>query len=95
MAKPLEGCKPNVDVEFGKIGEGKTVASICGFDIKIPSFPFPPKLTISGIPFPPPFPFPKFGFALSCDPKKPIDITAGLKWGGGRISCVDQEQQAA
>lgn len=89
----FEGCKPNADVSFGgKLSKGSVdVASVCDIKIELPSIPFPPKLTISGIPFPPPFPIPKFGFKLSCDPKKPIDVTAGLAWGGGKLSCSDKD----
>lgn len=89
MAIPA-ACLPGASVEFGKIGDGELKASLCEFSLKLPSFPFPPAFSIK-IPFPPPFPFPKFSFALSCDPSKPIDITAGIEFGGGRQACFETE----
>ncbi len=88
-------CKPNASVDFGKVG-AKTVASVCGFELQIPTIPFPPALNIN-FKFPPALPKIKFGYALTCDPKDPIDITAGLGWGGGRLSCSDEspDQEAA
>lgn len=88
MAAPDPACKPGVDIDFGKPGDSALSASICGFNFTIPSFPFPPAFNFA-FNFPPPLPIPKLGFALTCDPKNPIDITAGLEWGGGRISCQD------
>lgn len=78
-------------VEFGKLGESKVVASVCGFGIKIPNIPIPPiSIALPDIlSLIPKIPFPKFAFALTCDPNNPIDITAGLEFGGGRIPCAD------
>lgn len=62
-------------------------ASLCEFSLKLPSFSF--GFVLPSIPFPPVLPLPKFGFELSCDPSKPIDISAGLEFGGGRIACFE------
>lgn len=56
--------------------------SLCKLSLKLPKFKFKFKLPPLG--FPPPIPFPFFGFALSCDPANPIDVSAGLSYGGGR-----------
>lgn len=85
-------------VEFGKIGEGKVLASICGFSLKIPDIPIPPvSIRLPSLAdLLPKIPIPTLSFALSCDPTKPIDITAGLPFGGGRIPCVlpDPDEEA-
>ncbi len=59
-------------------------ASVCGFSIGLPRFSF--GFLLPTIPFPPSIPLPFFGFRLTCDPSKPIDVTAGLNlpFGGGR-----------
>jgi hypothetical protein len=62
-------------------------ASLCGFSLGLPKFSFGFKLpSSSALSFPPAIPLPFVAFKLSCDPKKPVDVTAGLKlpFGGGR-----------
>jgi hypothetical protein len=59
-------------------------ASPCNFSFKLPSFTFGFTLKLPG--FPPPIPIPRFRLALSCDLSKPIDVSAGLDYGGGRTS---------
>lgn len=62
-------------------------ASVCGFGIGLPRihFPFPPSIPslafLTNL-----IPIPFLGFRLTCDPSKPIDVTAGLNlpFGGGR-----------
>ena len=85
-------------VEFGKLGDGEVVASICGFSLKIPDI-FPPiSINLPSLEdLLPKLPFPKLSFALSCDPNNPIDITAGLEFGGGRLPCQlpDQDNEVA
>lgn len=75
-------------VEFGAIGSFDVSAQICNFSRKLPNIPLPPQFILPDIDFPPKLPIPKFSFALSCDPNKPIDLSAGIAWGGGRISCT-------
>ena len=90
-------CLDNVgaNVDFG--GGAFKVASVCDVTIKLPKFPLPPVFVLPPIPFPPPLPIPKFSFGLSCNLKDPIDITAGLSFGGGRLPCglANQDDQAA
>lgn len=89
-------CKPGANIDFGEPGSA-TLASVCGIDFTIPTFAVPPAISIP-FQFPPPFPFPKLNFKLSCDPNDPIDISAGLENGGGRIACLDEDpdlQEAA
>jgi hypothetical protein len=62
-------------------------ASVCNFQFKLPSFAF--GFVLPPIPFPPTLPFPKFGFELSCRLPNPINVSAGLEFGGGRIACFD------
>lgn len=59
-------------------------ASPCSFSFKLPSFTF--GFTLPDIPFPPPLPIPRLKLVLSCDLKNPIDVSAGLEFGGGRVS---------
>lgn len=94
---PTDPACLDVGVEFGKPGEGDIKASLCEFSFTLPSFPIPPVFVLPPIPFPPPLPIPKISFSLSCDPNKPIDISAGIAWGGGKIPCVlpDPDQEAA
>ena len=84
-------CLPGASLEFGKVGDAELKADLCSFSFKLPSIPFPPKFSFKIPLFAFPFPIPKFSFQLSCDPSKPIDITAGLEFGGGRISCFEEE----
>jgi hypothetical protein len=66
-------------------------ASLCGFALGLPRFTFGFKLP--SIKFPPPIPLPFIAFKLSCDPKNPIDVTAGLAlpFGGGRTPNNDPD----
>lgn len=75
-------------VEFGSPGEATVVASICGFSLGLPKFPIPPKLKLPALPIPP-LPIPRLSFQLTCDPNKPIDVSAGLSFGGGKLPCSD------
>ncbi len=100
MAVDPKCLAPSVD--FGKIGEGAVAASICGFSLKIPRIPIPPvSIALPDITaLLPKLPIPKLSFALTCDLNNPIDITASIPFGGGRIACVDptndpDEQQFA
>jgi len=64
-------------------------AQLCGFSIQLPKFSL--KFLLPAIAFPPKLPIPSFSFALSCDPSKPIDVSAGLSYGGGRVSRTDPD----
>jgi hypothetical protein len=63
-------------------------ASVCGFQLGLPRFKF--SFQLPGISFPPQIPIPFIAFKLSCNPRNPVDITAGLKlpFGGGRSNRV-------
>jgi hypothetical protein len=65
-------------------------AKECKLEIKLPSFSF--GFVLPKIPFPPILPFPKFGFALSCKLPIPLDVSAGLAFGGGKVACFDVDQ---
>jgi hypothetical protein len=80
---------PGAQVDFGKPGASVT-AKTCDISFSLPSIPFPPALSVP-FAFPPAFPIPKLNFSLSCDPTEPIDISAGLANGGGRIACIDDD----
>jgi len=90
-------CLDNFGVATDFDGGSFKVASVCDITIKLPKFPLPPVFVLPPIPFPPPLPIPKFSFGLSCDLKNPIDITAGISFGGGRIACFtsNPDDQAA
>lgn len=59
-------------------------ASGCTLSFKLPSFSFGFLLNLP--PFPPPIPIPHLRLALSCDLSNPIDVSAGIDFGGGRTS---------
>jgi hypothetical protein len=59
-------------------------AEPCSFGFVLPSFSFSFNLVLPD--FPPPIPLPRFRLALSCDLSKPIDVSAGIEFGGGRVS---------
>jgi hypothetical protein len=66
----------------------KINASPCNFQFRLPSFTF--GLNLPTIPFPPfVIPFPRFRLEISCDLSKPLDVSAGLSYGGGRASNND------
>ena len=69
------------------------VAGPCGLSLKIPTFTF--GFSLPPIEFPPAIPFPVFGFALSCNPSDPIDITAGLEYGGSRVPRFEADPDAS
>jgi hypothetical protein len=64
------------------------IALPCGLSFKVPTFLF--GFTLPTIAFPPPIPIPVFGFSLSCNPTDPINITAGLDYGGSRTPRYEQ-----
>lgn len=56
----------------------------CGFCIALPKWKL--KLNIPGFKFPPDIPLPFLSLKLSCDLAFPIDVSAGISFGGGRTS---------
>ena len=78
----MAACDVSADAKFGA---PELNADLCRFQLKLPTFSF--GFVFPNIPFPPTLPFPKFGFALTCDPRNPIDISAGIDFGGGRLPC--------
>jgi hypothetical protein len=65
-------------------------ASPCEFVLK---FPFPTLTIVLPTFVFPPFPLPifSFSFAISCSLDNPIDVTAGLEWGGSRKALFDPD----
>jgi hypothetical protein len=61
---------------------GPPAASLCKF--KLPLFLFKLAIKLPPLNFPPPFPTFSFSLGLSCDLSNPINVTAGVKFGGGR-----------
>ncbi len=80
----MAACDVSADPKFGAPSVN---ADLCHFQIKLSSFSI--GFLLPPIPFPPPIPIPKFGFALSCDPSKPVSVNAGIDFGGGRLPCFD------
>jgi hypothetical protein len=79
-----------VDPKFSK---PELNASPCEFTFKLPSFTF--GVNIPAIPFPPfAIPIPHLRLALSCDLSNPIDISASVSSGGGRVSNGDPSPDA-
>lgn len=85
----MAGClNGNVDANAGFGTKSTAIALPCGISIKLPIPDISiilPTLLLS-FSFPPKFPF---SFSLNCDPTDPIDISAGLPYGGGRVACFD------
>jgi hypothetical protein len=69
------------------------VASLCGF--AIPSFLFILKFLLPPLPFPLPLPTFNFSIGLNCDLNNPINVSAGLTWGGGRKPSYDRDPDEA
>ena len=64
------------------------VASLCGF--KLPVFVFSLGFKQPTI-FPLPFPEFALSLGLNCSLENPIDVSAGVKFGGGRVSNADPD----
>jgi hypothetical protein len=82
---PTDGPAPTLGVSAG-FAPGPPAAILCGYALptlrfkigfKLPKFPFS---------FPPKIPLPFLSLGLNCDLNNPINISAGLKPGGGRAS---------
>jgi hypothetical protein len=75
------GSSVSADASFTK---PELNASPCEFAFKLPTFSF--GLQIPPFKFPPfDIPIPHFKLTLSCDLSNPIDISASLEPGGGRV----------
>lgn len=59
-------------------------AGPCGFNIGLPRINIGFSLNLLSL-SPIPLPLISFGFNLSCDPTKPIDVVAGASWNVGRV----------
>lgn len=63
-------------------------ASPCDFKFKLPTFSF--GFVLPSFKFPPfDIPIPRFKLSISCDLSKPLDVSAGLDFGGGREAKFD------
>lgn len=90
----LEG--GGADAAFGDV---ELNANPCEFSFKLP-FSFSISIPIPVLPIPDlSLLIPKFSLSLNCDFGNPIDVSAGLPDGGGRIACFDpdpdKEEEAA
>lgn len=65
---------------------GPPAASLCGFAIPTIRFKFGFNFNLPGFSFPPKLPIPYLSLGLNCDLNNPLDLSAGLKPGGGRTS---------
>lgn len=76
---------------------GPPIGQLCGF--KLPSFKFSLGFKVPSIKFPPPLPTFKPSLGINCSTTNPINVSAGLAWGGGRVATsdpdVDRELDAA
>jgi hypothetical protein len=61
---------------------GPPVGDLCGF--KIPSFTFSLGFNLPSLSFPPPFPRLTASLGLNCDLSNPVNVSAGISFGGGR-----------
>lgn len=60
---------------------------LCGFALPFPYLGI--NIRIPNIPFPPELPSFLLAFGLNCDLDNPIDVTAGVGYGGGRVAGYD------
>jgi hypothetical protein len=96
---PLDAPSPDVQDAAGVdagFSKGPPAAELCGF--ALPSLNFHFGFRLPGLGFPPPLPSPFLALGLSCDANNPIDISGGVKWGGGRVGQADPrdpEEEAA
>lgn len=72
--------------------EGPPVASLCGF--AIPSFLFKLSFNLPAISFPPPLPSFFIALGLNCSLNNPLDVSAGVPYGGGRQASFDPDPDA-
>ncbi len=79
------------DVTIGPSFDLPAVTGPCGFSFGLPKFSFSFTVTLPDLPAIPALPSFNFAFNLSCDPSKPIDISAGLPYGGGREAHYDPD----
>lgn len=71
---------PSHSVEFAP---SPPAISVCGFNLSLPKFGVAFALFIPTFQLPA-IPLPFLNFQLSCDPTKPISVSAGVAYGGGR-----------
>jgi hypothetical protein len=84
---PAQASQASADASFVP---GPPVAQLCGF--KLPSFV--PKFSFSlpgGLSFPPKLPTFPVQIGLNCNASNPLNVSAGLSWGGGRVSSGDPD----
>ena len=67
------------------------VASLCGF--ALPSFAFAIGFVLPTI-FPLPIPVFSISIGLNCSLTNPLDVSAGLSYGGGRVASSDPDPDA-
>lgn len=68
---------------------GPPAAELCGF--KLPTFLFGIKFNLPPISFPPPIPNFRLSLGLNCSLSNPINISAGVAYGGGRVPNSDPD----
>lgn len=83
------------DVVTASFDKPEINASPCNFSFTLPSFTF--GINLPPFKFPPfELPIPRFKLMISCDLSKPVDVSAGVSFGGGRASnndpCPDDDE---
>ena len=68
---------------------GPPIGQICGFTV--PGFTFKLLPSLPPISFPPPIPTFSLSIGLNCSLSNPLNISAGLAYGGGRVSNADPD----
>ena len=68
---------------------GPPLGQLCGF--AIPGFTFKLLPSIPPISFPPPLPSFRLSIGLNCSADNPLSVSAGLSYGGGRVSNSDAD----
>lgn len=86
---PLPDVQDAAGIELG-FALGPPAVSICGFALPLPSILLGIVLP-SPLPIPPPIPIPKLAIGLNCSLDNPLDISAGIAFGGGRVGASDPD----
>jgi hypothetical protein len=70
-----------------------SAVDLCGFKLPFFIFKFPALPSLPG--FPPALPIPRISLGLNCSTDNPVDVTAGVAYGGGRVAKFDPDQDLA
>jgi hypothetical protein len=90
VALPPVDLPPPTDAPINPgLAPSPPAASLCGFSLPKSLFKFGFKLP--ALAFPPAIPTPYLALGLNCSLSNPLDVSAGLRYGGGRTPNADPD----